>query len=225
MECGSSGQIHPNKEGEMKKVWFVLGTLVLMVMLVALVPSALAGPVGQYQVRLENATIPWLFPPPDGLSSFCAEVPEGVHINPDDLGSNRHKNASQIDGRNGSRRIVISDLIKGTATDNSGNSYGFVYENNVTLDFDGSTVHARMKDTFSLKGGDVNYTTGFNWRWAYSAESIQVVEVVDNGQTVDLVVDFFPFATDDGVNESPNIIPGSWQKVSTRGDPFNCDPL
>ncbi|TAH51627.1 MAG: hypothetical protein EYC68_09695 [Chloroflexota bacterium] len=119
----------------------------------------------------------------------------------------------------------MSALVKGTATGNAGNSYKFMYENNVTLDFDGSIVHVKMKDTFSLKGGAVNYTTSFNWHWAYPASRIQVVEVVNDRQTVDLAVDPFPFATNDGVNESPNIVPGSWHRLSTRGDPWNCDPL
>jgi hypothetical protein len=46
-----------------------------------------------------------------------------------------------------------------------------------------------------------------------------------NGETIDIVVSPFFFATNDGVNEDPNIVPGSWQQLSTRGDPWHCDPL
>jgi hypothetical protein len=42
---------------------------------------------------------------------------------------------------------------------------------------------------------------------------------------LDIVVAPFPFATADGVNEDPNIVPGSWVKTSTRGNPALCDPL
>jgi hypothetical protein len=83
-----------------------------------------------------------------------------------------------------------------------------------------------MKDTFQLNGGEVNYTVGFNWRWVYPGSSLEVVEVKDvNGATVDIGVDPFFFATNDGLNEDPNIVPGSWQQLSTLGDPWNCDPL
>jgi hypothetical protein len=208
----------------MQRLRIVLATTMLVGLLVGVSQSVFAGPATHFTVRLNNATIPWLFPPPDGLSSFCSEVPEGVHINPEDLGSNRVKQASQKDRPNGSTQIVITDLVKGTASDNFGAAYTFVYENNATFDFDGSIVNVAMKDTFKLKGGDVNYTVGFNWRWAYSAGSLEVVEIEENG-TVDLAVDPFFFATADGVSEDPNIVPGSWQKLSTRGDPFNCDPL
>jgi hypothetical protein len=114
---------------------------------------------------------------------------------------------------------MTTDLVKGTATDNNGATYKFVYENNATYNFDGATVTVEMKDTFKLKGGPVNYTTGFNWRWAYPATSLEVV-----ASTTDIAVNPFFFATD-GDGEDPNIVPGSWQQISTRGEPFNCDPL
>ena len=210
----------------MRKLRLVIRTVLLVFVLVGLVPSAFAGPADHFTVRLNNVTIPWAFPPPDGLSSFCSEIPEGVHVNHDDFGSNRVKQASQKDMPDGTKHIVTTDLIKGTASDNFGAAYTFVYENNVTFDFDGDIVKVAMKDTFKLKGGDVNYIVGFNWRWAYPANSLEVVEVTDgNGQTVDIAVVPFFFATSDGVNEDPHIVPGSWQKLSTRGDPWNCDPL
>jgi hypothetical protein len=121
---------------------------------------------------------------------------------------------------------ILTDLVNGTASDNFGATYTFVYENNATFDFDGSTVTVQMKDTFKLKGGDVNYIIGFNWSWAYPATSLELVEVKDaSGETINIGVSPFFFATNDGVNENPSIVPGSWQQLSTRGDPWNCDPL
>jgi hypothetical protein len=154
------------------------------------------------------------------------EIPNGVHINPDDLGSDRVKQATQNGRPDGTTRIVITDLVKGTASDNFGAKYAFIYENNSTYDFDGSTVTVHMKDTFRLKGGDVNYTVGFNWRWAYPAEVLELVEEKnENGETVNIGVAPFFFATPNGVSEDPNIVPGSWEQMSTRGEPWNCDPL
>jgi hypothetical protein len=161
-------------------------------LLFSLAPSAPAGPATHFSVRTENVTIPWAFPPPDGISSFCSEVPDGVHINPDDNGSDRVKNANQKTSPNGSIQVKTTDLVTGTAHDNFGAAYFFVYENNVNYVFDGSTVTVQMKDTFKLKGGNVNYTVGFNWKWAYLANSLEVIEVTDgNGATVDSVVDLF----------------------------------
>jgi hypothetical protein len=196
-------------------------------LLFGLIPAAFAQSGPFLSVRLNDATIPWVFPPPDGLNgSICSEIPQGININPDDLGSDRVKQAILKVLPRGGKRIVIPDIITGTASDNHGGTYTFVYKNTVSLDFDGTKVKVRMQDLFELKGGNVHYVVGFNWRWAYAANSLDVFEVKDgSGKTVDIAIDPFFFPTDDGVNESPNIIPGSWKKLSTRGDPWNCDPL
>jgi hypothetical protein len=213
------------KEEDMRTLRTVFATVVLGSILVGHSQSTYAGAGTHFTLRLKNATIPWLYPPPGGLSSFCSRVPEGVDINPAALSSERVKNATQTERPDGTTWL-ITDLVKGTASDNFGTTYTWVYENNATYDFDGSTVAVHMKDTFKLKGGDVNYTVGFDWRWAYPAQSLELVEVKDaNGETIDIGVAPFVFATNNGVNEDPNIVPGSWQQLSTVGDPFNCDPL
>jgi hypothetical protein len=213
------------KEENVQTLRIVSSAIVLGFSLVDQSQFAHAGPATHFTLRLNNATIPWLFPPPGGLSSFCSEVPSGVHINADALGSNRVKNATQ-NNRSGATTWIITDLVKGTASDNLGLHYTFLYENNATFDFDGSTVTVQMKDTFRLKGGDVNYIVGFTWRWAYPAKSLELTEVKDaNGETIDIGVAPFVFATSDGINEDPGIVPGSWQQLSTRGDPFHCDVL
>jgi len=207
----------------MQTLRIVFATVMLGFILVGQSQSTYAGPASHFTLRVHNVTIPSNFPPPGGLSSFCSEVPEGVHINADAQGSDRVKNATQIERPDGTTWIV-TDLVKGTASDNFGATYTFIYENSATFDFDGSTVTVHMKDTFKLKGGNVNYTVGFNWRWAYPAKSLELVEVKDaNGETIDIAVTPFFFATNNGVNEDPNIVPGSWQQLSTLGDLFNCD--
>ena len=197
----------------------VMTAVLLLSLLFGLAPSAFAGNGERFSVRLENVTIPWAFPPPDGISSFCPEVPEGVHINPDDNGSDRVKNADRVNLPDGTVRVLITDLVTGVAHDSFGNAYKFVYENNVAYYFDGETVTADMKDTFKLEGGPVNYTVGFNWRWVYEADGLQVIEITDgSGQLINLDVAPFIFATNDGVTENPDIVPDSWQKLSTRSE-------
>jgi hypothetical protein len=180
-----------------------------------------------YTVHIHDTTIPWVFPPPEGLSgSFCTAIPEDVNINPDDNASDRLKTATETVMPDGVKEVSISDLITGTASDDSGAAYTFIYLNVATYHFDGSTVRVHMRDFFTLQGEAVTLTVGFSYRWAYPADSFEVVQVRDEqGTLVDVGVDPFFFATNDGVNEDPNIVPGSWEKVSTRGDWMNCDPL
>lgn len=200
----------------MRAIRIIFVAVMLVFALAGQSQPALAGSATHFSVHLNNATIPWLF----SLESFCSEVPEGVVISPDDFSSDRVKQASLKEMPDGTTRIVVTDLVRGTATDNFGTTYTFVYQNDSTYYFDGSTVLVKMQDTFMIKGGDVNYTTGFNWSWEYPAENLEVVEFFDgNGETIDIAVDPFFFAGD------PNMVPDSWRQLSIRGDPFNCDPL
>src|SRR4051794_24959725 len=118
----------------MRTLRIVSSAMVLGFILVDHSQFAYAGPATHFTLRLNNSTIPWGYPPPEGLSSFCSAVPSGVHINPDNLGSNRVKKATQ-NNRSGVTKWIITDLVKGTATDNFGQAYRFVYENNATFDF------------------------------------------------------------------------------------------
>jgi hypothetical protein len=209
------------------KVAIVLALALLLV--VAL--SAFAAPDApeHFSVRLRNATVPWVYPPPEGINNaVCSQVPVGLSINPDDNGSDRRKNATVFTRADGTKRVLIRDVVTGTATDNLGNTYRFIYRNNVNARFDGSAVHMKMTDFFSLRGldnRDANFNLRFVWLWAYEADSFELVEVQDaSGETINLEMSPFFFPTDDGVTESPNIIPGSWRVPLSEGEIF-CDPL
>lgn len=204
----------------------VLIAILVLTLVFSLVPTVSASSVTHYYVQIKNATIPWLFPPPEGLSSFCFEIPEGVFINPDEGSSKRVKDATIRNLSNGGQQVNITDLVTGTASDQNGNAYRFFYLNNATLEYDGSVVHVRMRDVFTLKGDPVRYSLAFDWAWAYETASLDVSVVKDEGgKKIDISVNPFPFATNDGIHEDPNIVPGSWQQFFTQGDPWNCDPL
>lgn len=216
----------------MRRLLIVFTTAMLMCLLVGLSQSVFADDDSEdtedtkVNVRVENATIPWVFPPPDGLSSFCSKIPEGVHINPDDNGSNRVKEAIRNKNSDGTLTIVIKDVVKGTARDGDNVTYEFLYENKATYDFDGKKVKVNMLDNFELKGGKVKYTVGFHWRWEYLTNSFKLIRDKDeNGKKINVRISPEFFATNDGKHDDPNIIPGSWKKLDTKGDPFNCDPL
>ena len=105
----------------------------------------------------------------------------------------------------GSKHIVVTDLVTGIAEDNLDGAYTFVYQNNATFDVlsDGITrVH--MTDTFSLKGDNANYTVGFNNSWAFETDGFDP----PNTYAIPGVNDVFDFGD-----------------LSTRGDIFHCDPL
>lgn len=182
--------------------------------------TVFAGSATHYSVRLNDATIPFGFP----IGEFCQEFPQPLSIDSDANSSDRVKNATERLKADGSKQVVVTDLIKGTATDEFGGTYSFVYQNDATFVFDGSTISVSMKDTFKLMGS-TSYVVGFNWRWAFPADSMEVVQVVENGQVVDIQVTPNLPPTEDGITEAPFIVPGSWQQLSTRGDPWNCDPL
>jgi len=208
----------------MKTLRPVIAILMSLTLLFGFVPSAFAGNATHYSVRVKNVNIPWAYP--EGLSSNCSQITEGTFINPDDQSSSRVKNVTVNDLGGGMKKILWTDLVKGTATDNFGMPYTFVYENNATFVFDGSFVTVDMKDTFVLKG-NINYTVGFQWRWVYPTDSLNLVFVESDGQVIDIFPTPIIGPTPDGINPDPNIVPGSWQILSSRGDPnpLSCDPL
>ena len=102
----------------------------------------------------------------------------------------------------GSSRIIINDLVKGTAEDSTGGTYRFVYQNHSIEDVPataGEAHQVRMTDTFVLNGsGSAKHlNVGFNWRWTYTPPAEEI----------------WP----------PPL--HNLEQLSTRGDPLTCDPL
>jgi hypothetical protein len=219
---------HLVMEVNMRALRSVFSILIFLSVILGPFQSASASAATTYQVMLKNVNVPWFSPPPEGLSSFCNEVPEGVHINPDDLSTDLIKHATVVQQPSGGVRVTKNESIKGTATDNFGVSYVFSYSNHATYDYDGGIVTAKMVDVFSMHGGEVHFTVSFNWGWQYvSTTGLEVVPIVEDGQTVNLEVVPFAFPTDDGITETtdPSYIPGSWVIHSYNGDVWNCDQL
>lgn len=204
-------------------------TLALGLLLVVVL-SAFAAPdakVEHVNIRLKNATIPWFFPPPEGLNgNVCPGVPAGYEVNPDDNGSQRRKRAFIRELPNGGKVIKVWDVVTGTATDNFGNSYTFHYRNNVTVNFDGTVATVRMTDYFRLRGAPFTHTLGFKFTWQYTADELNLIQVTEDGKVVDMYADFV-WPTDDGVTETsnPNFVPGSWRIHYDYGNWFECDPI
>jgi hypothetical protein len=177
------------------------------------------GPRLEETLRLKNFTIPWLFP----LTNTCAAIPAAVgEINPVDNDSDRVRKVTHELTADG-QVVEQDDRITGTAVDSNGETYHFVYTNRVILNVPSglpATVNVHMTDTFRLRGNGLNMNVSFNWRWDYDAPAGVVLNLQPDA---DFPVDFFVFATADGINPAPGVT--NWEQVKTRGDPFNCDPL
>lgn len=101
---------------------------------------------------------------------------------------------------NGRQEIISNDFVTGTATDNEGNSYSFIYSNQLRqiIPRDGSPVKVHMTDTFVLSGdeSDTSLSVGFVWSWKFRPPNEEL----------------WPPSRD-------------WEQHYTLGDPLNCDPI
>jgi hypothetical protein len=126
----------------------------------------------------------------------CASLPAGISVS--GTGERLEVINTKLNA-DGSSQILINDLVTGTAVDSSGGTYRFVYHNHSTQDVPSGSgpIHVNMVDSFVLNGnGSVGHmSVGFNWRWSYSPPA-EIWPPSDN-----------------------------FQQVSTRGDPFLCDPI
>jgi hypothetical protein len=169
----------------------LLVPLVLVSVLLAAAPSAAAKAPPTHQTVREE--VPWTLP-----AGQCPSLPAGVSVSGT---GQRHQVTTTLTRADGSVTLITNDLVKGTATDSSGRSYEFVYQNHSTVTQppagSGLPVQVQMTDTFVLRGGGGGPTlnVGFNWRWTYPPLGA-----------------FWPPAD-------------NWEQLSTRGDPLRCDPI
>lgn len=206
-------------------------TLALALLLVVVV-SAFAAPRAtsrHIKVHRTDANIKWFeFIDPDvgaPLTDSCSGIPSGYEIWNDTFSSDRRKHANVQTLPNGRQRVTIWDTVSGTATDNYGGTYEWVYRNDVTINLVGGVATVEMNDFFEING-DVSHELAFSFRWQYYADDIPIVEIVEDGELVDFYAEFV-WPTDDGVNETTNpaYVPGSWQILEDYGDWINCDPI
>lgn len=199
-------------------------------LLFIVVLSAFAAPdiaKARYEVRLTNTNVYWFFEPPDGLNhAVCSYIPPGYKINPVRNRSNRTKTAVVQELPDGSKKIVVADIVTGKARDNYGGSYNFYYQNNITAVLNGNVVSILMKDEFRLTG-PVNHTVRFKWSWQFKANNIRIKEIFANHQVVNLEVIPFFWPTDDGINPTtnPRVVRNSWRQHYTIGGGVLCDPI
>lgn len=206
----------------------ILSTLLLIVV----AATALAATDGTETTKINrrNVTIQWwefLEEPVNSIShDMCSYIPEGYVVTNDDLSNLRRKVGTVRVLPNGDQVVRVVDIVKGTATDNYGNDYNWVYRNTTTFRQHDGLVSARMTDSFRIVGGPASHSLGFKWKWQYYDDEIEIMKVYEDGELVDMYADFI-WPTDDAVNETtdPNFVPGSWQIFYDFGDFANCDPI
>jgi hypothetical protein len=126
----------------------------------------------------------------------CPSLPAGVSV----FGSGaRLAVTNTIANADGSSRIITNDLVKGTAVDSNGGTYSFVYVNHTILNVPSGTglpIQVSMTDNFVLNGQGSASHMSVGFNWRWTSPSAEVWPPADN-----------------------------WQQLSTRGDPFLCDPI
>jgi hypothetical protein len=167
--------------------------LLLALMFVVAAPAASAASRETTTHETVRATVGWTLP-----ADQCPNLPAGLSVS--GTGERLEEINTQVHAGGGSR-IIINDLVKGSAVDSNGGVYHFVYHNHsieiVPLSGSGLPDQVSMTDSFVLNGdGSAGHLiVGFNWRWTYTPPEA-IWPPVHN-----------------------------WQQVSTRGDPLLCDPI
>jgi len=156
-------------------------------------PSIAQSPPTHEIVRDSN--VEWTLPRPDDQ---CSSLPTGLVITGT---GERHQVINTKVNADGSTETLINDVVRGTASDNQGGTYHFIYTNHsIDILTAGGSVHQiDMVDSFVLNGnGSAKHiSVGFNWIWSYTDP---------NGP-----FDVIPLA---------NLV-----ERQTSGDPLHCDPL
>jgi hypothetical protein len=159
-------------------------------MLLIMVSSASAAPSVTTTHETVRETVTWTLP-----ADQCPSLPAGVSVS--GTGERFEVIITKVNA-DGSSRILINDLVEGTASDSTG-TYRFKYSNHSTEDVPagGGAHQISMTDSFVLNGnGSAKHmNVGFEWSWTYTPPA-PLFPPVDN-----------------------------WKQNNTHGDPLLCDPI
>jgi hypothetical protein len=168
-----------------------LGILLLLGLLLLVgVPTAAAAPSATITHTTVRESVSWTLP-----AGQCPNLPAGISVSGTGERFMVIITSVSVDG---STRIIINDVVRGTAWDSTG-TYSFKYSNHSIEDVPaGAGAHQiKMTDSFVLNGnGSTKHmNVGFNWSWSYTPPAA-------------------PFPPVD-----------NWRRISEHGDPLLCDPI
>jgi hypothetical protein len=167
--------------------------LLLALMLVVAVPSSSAASREDNTSKIVREPVAWTLP-----AGQCPSLPPEITVTGD---GQRLQVITTIEKRNDQTEIIDHDFVTGTAKDDQGGTYNFVYTNQTRqlVPKRGSPIKVNMTDSFVLSGNDgaANLNVAFVWRWT--------------------------FRPADGEVYWPPV--HNWKQDFTLGDPLLCDPI
>lgn len=123
-------------------------------------------------------------------SDVCNQVPEGTVLT--GTGQGHFMNNVRTTG-NGTTILRSVAHAQGTATDQDGNTYTWVYTNGLVGEIEGNVLSGRMVDSFVVTGsGPAGYVTGF------SANIVEDFGVSFDITPIRVLGDPFDFVNDSG---------------------------
>lgn len=170
----------------------LFGTLLVLGLLVGMGASDSTAAPDITVETVNRDTVEWTLP-----AGQCPDLADDITLN----GTGERLQVVTTTNRpTGRKEIIDNDFVTGTATDNHGNTYSFIYSNQlrqVVLE-DGSMVKVSMTDTFVLSGddSDTSLNVGFVWSWKYRPPNEEL----------------WPPSR-------------AWEQHYTLGDPLSCDPI
>jgi hypothetical protein len=166
-------------------------TLCILALTFALGTTVAGAAPGKASHEIIRETVTWTLP-----AGQCPALPADLEVN--GVGE-RHLIIHTINKSDGSTQLVFSDVVRGTATDNWGGSYRFVYSNHSVERYPAGPgpIAIQMTDNFVMNGSGAadKLHVGFNWSWTFTPPA-ELFPPVDN-----------------------------WVQHSTRGEPLLCDPI
>jgi hypothetical protein len=167
--------------------------LLLALMFFAAVPSSSAASREDTTSKTVRETVEWTLP-----AGQCPSLPADVTVSG---AGQRLQVITTIEKRNDRIEIIDNDFVTGTAKDDKGGTYYFVYTNQTRqlVPKSGSPIKVNMTDSFVLSGneGASNLNVAFVWHWTYRPA--------------------------DGEELWPPV--HNWNQEFTLGDPLLCDPI
>jgi hypothetical protein len=179
------------KEEVMPRSWKLTLPLLIALMLLVGVPSASMASSDTSTSQIVRGEVEWTLP-----AGQCPSLQPEITVSGT---GQRLQVITTTKKSNGQTEIIDNDFVTGTAKDNKGHSYSFVYtnQNRQLVPKSGSPIKVNMTDTFALSGNHKanNLNVDFIWSWTYSPPE-------------------------------PNFPPAHhWRKIFTLGDPLHCDPI
>lgn len=174
-----------------KRVFMFASLLIVLTAVLLIAPTARAATEVGFKSKVVRGIVNFTIP-----ADACSMLPAGIEVSGT---GNRYQVLSNKDKPGGGQLNMSNDFIQGTATDNNGGTYVFLYTNQAKYHYPAGAgpIKLNMTDSFILDqtNGSNDYSVAFHWSWEFTPPDSE-----------------WP----------PN---DNWVQHLTIGDPLTCDPL